>query len=54
MSGNDYGRFHLSNITTSLSVDDVVKALRIQFEKGLETTPITVGDLTVSLSKSIT
>jgi hypothetical protein len=54
MSGNDYGRFHLSNFTTSLSVDEVVKALRIQFEKSLETTPVTVGDLTVTLSKSIT
>lgn len=54
MHRNDYGSFSMSDVTTSLSVDEVVKALRHQFEKSLEDTPISVGDLMVTLSKSIT
>ncbi len=53
MSGNDYGTFLSKNNTPSISVDDVVKSLRSQFEKSLLEHPVFIGNLQVSLSKSI-
>lgn len=54
MSGNDYGTFLSKNNTPSISVDDVVRSLRTQFEKSFLEHPVVIGDLQVSLSKSIT
>jgi hypothetical protein len=54
MPRNDYGRFSLHEFTSSLNVDDVIKALRTQFEQSLETNPVNIGDIQVTLSKSIT
>ena len=54
MKRNDYGNFSINDLTTSIGVDEVVKALRLQFEKSLVDSPISVGDVQVSLSKSIT
>jgi DNA-directed RNA polymerase subunit RPC12/RpoP len=51
---NDYGDYLLNDTTTSLNVDDVLKALRSQFEQTLLETPIYVGNTPVSLSKSHT
>lgn len=54
MKRNDYGNFNINDITTSISVDEVVKALRMQFEQSLIDSPISVGDIQVTLSQSIT
>lgn len=54
MKRNDYGNFSLNDFTMSLSVDDVIKALRGQFEQSLLESSVSVGDVQVSLSKSIT
>lgn len=54
MSGNDYGNISLNDTTPSLNADDVVRALRVEFEKGLLLHPVVVGDIQLSLSKSIT
>ena len=54
MKRNDYGNFNINDLTTSISVDEVVKALRIQFEQSLIDSPISVGDIQVSLSQSFT
>ena len=54
MSGNDYGNISLGDVTPSINVDDVVKALRTEFEKSLVLHPVMVGDLQLSLVKSIT
>lgn len=52
--GNDYGSFPVSGEVTSLSVDEVVRSLRSQFEKGLTEQPIYIGDIQVSLAVSAT
>lgn len=54
MLGNNYGSFSLSGFTGSVSVDDVVRALRLEFELYLTEQPIYIGDLALKLSKSIT
>ncbi len=54
MKRNDCGNFSVNDLVTSLSVDEVVKALRTQFEQSLQDNPISVGDVQVTLSQSIT
>ncbi len=54
MIGNDYGNFSLGDVTPSINVDDVVKALRLEFEKSLEIHPVMVGEFQLTLSRSIT
>jgi hypothetical protein len=54
MKCSDYGNFSISGLTTSVIVDDVVKALRSQFEQSLLDNTINVADIEVKLSQSIT
>lgn len=54
MLGNNYGSFSLSEFNRSISVDDVVKALRLEFERNLVEQPIIIGDLQLKLSRSNT
>lgn len=54
MLGSNYGSFSLSSFTSSVSVDDVVRALRLEFERNLTEQPVYIGDVELKLSKSIT
>ena len=54
MQGNDYGDLKLSVSLPSLSIDDLVKSLRGQFERSLLNEPVYIGDLPVRLAKTAT
>jgi len=54
MKCSDYGNFSISSLTTSVNIDDVVKALRSQFEQSLLDNAVNVADVEVKLSQSIT
>lgn len=49
MLGNDYGNFPVSDAINSLSVVEVVKSLRTQFEESLIKEPVYIGDMQVNL-----
>lgn len=49
MSGNDYGNSPVSDTVNSISVDEVVKSLRTQFEESLIQEPVYIGDMQVNL-----
>ncbi len=54
MTGNDYGSFPVNSEVTSFSVDDVIRSLRSQFEKGLTEHPVYIGDAQINLAVTST
>lgn len=53
MNRNNYGSF-LNDTTSSVNIDDVVRALRLQFVESLTTQPIYVSNLELKLGQSDT
>lgn len=54
MNCNDYGNISSGGLVTSIGVDEIVKALRTQFEDSLAIYPVDVSGVEVHLSRSTT
>jgi hypothetical protein len=54
MRGNDYGKFGFAASMLPVSIDDLIRSLRMQFEQSLINEPVYIGDLPIRLSKTTT
>ncbi len=54
MQGNDHGSFDFCPMLSAVSIDDLIRSLRAQFELSLTNEPVYIGDLPVRLGKTVT
>lgn len=54
MRSNDYGQLGFGPIAASVSIDELIKSLRLQFEQSLLNDPVYIGNLPVRLGKTST